>query len=389
MTDCRHHAARRPHHQRAARPRVPDRHRPAQEAQRLLAQDADRAGRGLHGLRARRGRLGRRCCSRKAPTSPPGWSSTRWRRSCASAARCFPSAASIRCRCGRRIRTKPLVCAVQGICFTLGIELMLAADIVVAADDCRFAQIEVKRGIMPAGGATVRMVERAGWGNAQRYLLTGDEFGSAEALRLGFVQEVVPAGRQKERALEIARRHRRAGAAGGARLAGLVADRGRARPPRRHPRVQRPAVAADGDGGRRRRRALVHRAPQGAVQRALSAWPFRPQSTFTAGASAPWDGRLCAATSARPLPAVSNCMRGWRTWSRYTSQRPQWLRIAIPARGRCRTRSPPLRRLPASSCLMIIRYAHFSELAHRRKRSARHAVPLRRHCKAQVCVQRA
>jgi enoyl-CoA hydratase/carnithine racemase len=102
------------------------------------------------------------------------------------------------------IRTKPMVCAVQGICFTLGIELMLAADIVVAADDSRFAQIEVKRGIMPAGGATIRMVERAGWGNAQRYLLTGDEFGAAEALRLGFVQEVVAAGRQKQRALEIA-----------------------------------------------------------------------------------------------------------------------------------------------------------------------------------------
>ena len=49
------------------------------------------------------------------------------------------------------IRTKPLVSAVQGICFTLGIELMLASDIVVAASDCRFAQIEVKRGIMPGG----------------------------------------------------------------------------------------------------------------------------------------------------------------------------------------------------------------------------------------------
>ena len=104
------------------------------------------------------------------------------------------------------IRTKPLVCAVQGICFTLGIELMLAADIVVAADDCRFAQIEVKRGIMPTGGATIRMVERAGWGNAERYLLTGDEFDAAEALRLGFVQEVVAAGGhgQKGRAMEIA-----------------------------------------------------------------------------------------------------------------------------------------------------------------------------------------
>lgn len=102
------------------------------------------------------------------------------------------------------LRTKPLVCAVQGICFTLGIELMLAADMVVAADDCRFAQIEIKRGIMPTGGATIRMVERAGWGNAQRYLLTGDEFGAAEALRLGFVQEVVPAGTQKARALALA-----------------------------------------------------------------------------------------------------------------------------------------------------------------------------------------
>src|SRR5690242_7440435 len=99
------------------------------------------------------------------------------------------------------LRSKPLVCAVQGICFTLGIELMLAADVVVAAEDCRFAQIEVKRGIMPAGGATIRMVERAGWGNAQRYLLTGDEFSAAEALRLGFVQEVVPAGQQKTRAI--------------------------------------------------------------------------------------------------------------------------------------------------------------------------------------------
>lgn len=103
------------------------------------------------------------------------------------------------------LRTKPVVCAVQGICFTLGIELMLAADIVVAADDCRFAQIEIKRGIIPTGGATVRMVERAGWGNAQRYLLTGDEFGAQEAFRLGFVQEVVPAGTQKDRALALAR----------------------------------------------------------------------------------------------------------------------------------------------------------------------------------------
>ncbi len=46
-------------------------------------------------------------------------------------------------------RKKPVVCAVQGICFTVGIEMMLAGDIVVAADDCRFCQMEAKRGIAP------------------------------------------------------------------------------------------------------------------------------------------------------------------------------------------------------------------------------------------------
>ena len=55
-----------------------------------------------------------------------------------------------------------MVFAVQGICYTLGIELMLAADVVIAAADCRFAQLEVRRGLMPTGGATIRMVERAG-----------------------------------------------------------------------------------------------------------------------------------------------------------------------------------------------------------------------------------
>lgn len=101
-------------------------------------------------------------------------------------------------------RSKPVIFAVQGICFTLGIEMMLAADIVIAASDSRFSQLEVKRGLMPTGGATIRMVSRAGWGNAMRYLLTGDEFDAATALRLGFVQEVVETGQQFSRAMELA-----------------------------------------------------------------------------------------------------------------------------------------------------------------------------------------
>lgn len=103
-------------------------------------------------------------------------------------------------------RSKPVVAAVQGITFTIGIELMLAADVVVAASDCRFSQLEVKRGIMATGGATIRMVERAGWGNAMRYLLTGDEFDVATALRLGFVQEVTEPGGQFVAAMTMAQR---------------------------------------------------------------------------------------------------------------------------------------------------------------------------------------
>lgn len=101
-------------------------------------------------------------------------------------------------------RTKPMVVAVKGICFTVGVELALAADVVIAADNCRFGQMEVKRGIMAAGGATIRMVERAGWGNAMRYLLTGDEWDAETALRFGFVQEIVPAGEEEARARAIA-----------------------------------------------------------------------------------------------------------------------------------------------------------------------------------------
>lgn len=101
-------------------------------------------------------------------------------------------------------RRKPVVAAVHGICFTIGVELMLAADIVIAAPDTRFAQLEVRRGLMAFGGATTRMVERAGWGNAMRWLLTGGEFDGVEAHRLGFVQGLCPADAVRERAHALA-----------------------------------------------------------------------------------------------------------------------------------------------------------------------------------------
>ena len=89
-----------------------------------------------------------------------------------------------------RKRTKPIVMAVQGYCLTLGMELILAADICIAATQTKFGQIEIKRGIFPFCGATIRLMQRAGWGNAMRYLLTGDMFDAQEARRIGLVQEV-------------------------------------------------------------------------------------------------------------------------------------------------------------------------------------------------------
>ena len=100
---------------------------------------------------------------------------------------------------------KPVVMAVNGIAFTLSIELALASDIVVAADDVRFRQLEIARGILPFGGATLRAPAQLGWGNAMRFLLTAEEFGAEEARRIGLVQEVVTAGRHVERAAELAR----------------------------------------------------------------------------------------------------------------------------------------------------------------------------------------
>jgi enoyl-CoA hydratase/carnithine racemase len=99
---------------------------------------------------------------------------------------------------------KPVVAAAHGKCLTLGIELLLASDIRVAT--ATFAQLEVARGIYPFGGATVRFPHTAGWGNAMRWMLTGDGFDATEALRLGLIQEVVPDGEHVERAVEIARR---------------------------------------------------------------------------------------------------------------------------------------------------------------------------------------
>lgn len=104
---------------------------------------------------------------------------------------------------GPRLR-KPIVAAVAGTCLTIGIELLLATDVRLCADSTRFGQIEIQRGIYPVGGATLRFPREVGWANAMRWLLTGEWFDAAEALRLGLVSEVVPHGTHLERAVALA-----------------------------------------------------------------------------------------------------------------------------------------------------------------------------------------
>lgn len=100
--------------------------------------------------------------------------------------------------------TTPVVATAQGWCMTLGIELLLAADVRVASSDVRFAQLEIQRGIYPFGGATIRLPREAGWGNAMRWLLTGDEYDATEAHRIGLIQEITEPGKHLDRAIELA-----------------------------------------------------------------------------------------------------------------------------------------------------------------------------------------
>ena len=89
-------------------------------------------------------------------------------------------------------RTKPLLVVVHGDTWNLGHELYLAGDIRIAAANTQFGQDENTHGRFPGGGATVRFVREAGWGNAMRYMLTGDHWGAEESYRMGITQLIAP-----------------------------------------------------------------------------------------------------------------------------------------------------------------------------------------------------
>jgi len=93
---------------------------------------------------------------------------------------------------GKKRLTKPFIAVTHGDTWNAAHELHLAADIRICAADVRFGQDENTHGRYPGGGATVRFPREVGWGNAMRYMLTGDHWGAEEAYRMGEVQEIAP-----------------------------------------------------------------------------------------------------------------------------------------------------------------------------------------------------
>jgi enoyl-CoA hydratase len=101
---------------------------------------------------------------------------------------------------------KPLIAAVEGYAVAGGFELMLACDLVVAAETARLGVPEVKRGLVAGAGAAMLLPRRIPPAIALEMLLTGDPVTAARAAELGLVNRVVAEGGALDGALELARR---------------------------------------------------------------------------------------------------------------------------------------------------------------------------------------
>jgi enoyl-CoA hydratase/carnithine racemase len=99
---------------------------------------------------------------------------------------------------------QPVVAGIQGAALGGGLELALAADIIVASDDATLGLPEVSLGIIPAGGGTQRLAQRTSLGVAGKWILTGARFTAREALADGVIDYVFPASSFSEEFRRIA-----------------------------------------------------------------------------------------------------------------------------------------------------------------------------------------
>ena len=99
---------------------------------------------------------------------------------------------------------KPVIAAVEGYALGGGCELALACDLIVAADDAKFGQPEIRVGIMPGAGGTQRLLRAAGRYKTLLWSLTGEMIPAREAFTANLVSELVPKGRALARSIEIA-----------------------------------------------------------------------------------------------------------------------------------------------------------------------------------------
>jgi 2-oxoglutaroyl-CoA hydrolase len=88
--------------------------------------------------------------------------------------------------------SKPVIAALHGYCFGVGLELALACDFRIAADDLQLAFPEVTIGMIPGSGGTQRLARLVGLGRAKDIVMRGRRVLASEALALGLVTEVVP-----------------------------------------------------------------------------------------------------------------------------------------------------------------------------------------------------
>jgi len=99
---------------------------------------------------------------------------------------------------------KPVIAAVEGYCVAGGTEILQGTDIRVAGESATFGLFEVRRGLFPIGGSTVRLPRQIPRTHALEMLLTGRPYPAHEAAAIGLIGQVVPDGTALDKALEIA-----------------------------------------------------------------------------------------------------------------------------------------------------------------------------------------